>query len=523
MKIFKKYLLCMLFVPFMAQAQSTLFPTPNSIQQGKDEFIVNQQLEIIAEDAYAKQLANQLSIDLSVLPISDKNGKSIVLLSINPQSDIAKDGYQLQITKDTARLQADSPSGLFYAKEAFLQLVRFHKGELKTLQINDTPRFQWRGFMLDDSRHFFGKEKIKQYLDLMASLRLNVFHWHLTDEPGWRIEIKRYPKLTTIGSIGNWHDPNAEAKFYTQEDIREIVAYATERQIMVVPEIDMPGHATAACRAYPEVSGGGTGRWNGFTFHPCKEETFEFISNILDEVIELFPAPFIHVGGDEVHYGNQNWFTDPTIQSFIKEKKLVDEKGLEHYFIRRVADIVASKGKTMIGWDEIVDAGVSPNKAIVMWWRHDRKYQLLKALEQGYKVIMTPRLPMYGDFVQNYTHRIGRYDGFNTLIDTYTFPEPIWYLTQGYDNQIIGIQYSMWTEQIADNKRLDYMTFPRLIAVAEAGWTFPRNKNYGQFINKLPAFLSWLDQLQIYYYNPFQPTSRPEPSRPDKEDVLKNG
>ena len=195
----------------------------------------------------------------------------------------------------------------------------------------------------------------------MASLHLNVFHWHLTDEPGWRIEIKRFPKLTQEGAIGNWHDPKAPAAFYTQEDIKEIVAYAAERQIMVVPEFDMPGHATAVCRAYPEVSGGGEGRWAHFTFHPCKEETYTFISQIFDELFALFP------------YGNQSWFTDPEIQQFIQDKKLGNETGLEHYFIRRIADIVTSKGKTIIAWDEAIDAGVSPDKLIVMWWRHDRK------------------------------------------------------------------------------------------------------------------------------------------------------
>ena len=196
------------------------------------------------------------------------------------------------------------------------------------------------------------------------------------------------------------------------------MAYAAERQIMVVPEFDMPGHATAVCRAYPEVSGGGEGRWKHFTFHPCKEETYRFISDVLDEIVALFPAPYIHIGGDEVHYGNQNWFTDPEIQNFIKEKGLINETGLEHYFIRRAADLVAAKGKKMIGWDEIVDAGISPSKALVMWWRHDRKYQLLKALEQGYQVVLTPRRPLYGDFVQDASHKVGRYwDGFNPLQD----------------------------------------------------------------------------------------------------------
>ena len=285
----------------------------------------------------------------------------------------------------------------------------------------------------------------------------------------------------------------------------------------------MPGHATSACRAYPELSGGGEGRWNGFTFHPCKEETFEFISNVLDEIITLFPSPYIHIGGDEVHYGNQSWFKDPDIQRFIQEKQLVNETGLEHYFVRRVTDIVASKGKIMIGWDEIVDAEVSPEKAVVMWWRHDRKYQLVKALERGYKVIMTPRLPLYGDFVQYPTHKVGRYEQFNLLEDVYRFPEPIMNLAEGYEEQIMGIQYSVWSERIADGRRLDFMTFPRLFAVAESAWTPKIKKNIGKFLQRLSFYLSWLDQLGVYYFNPFNPFSTPEPCAPDKQDVLKNG
>ena len=378
--------------------------------------------------------------------------------------------------------------------------------------------------MLDESRHFFGKEKVKQLLDIMASLRLNVFHWHLTDEPGWRIEIKKYPLLTKVGSKGNYHDPSSPAAFYTQEDIKDIVAYAAARHIMIVPEFDMPGHATAACRAYPELSGGGEGRWKDFTFHPCKEETFRFISDVLDELITLFPSPYIHIGGDEVHFGNQEWFTDPQIQQFIKDKQLMNETGLEQYFVRRVADIIAAKGKTMIGWDEIVDAGVSPDKAVVMWWRHDRRYQLFKALESGYRVIMTPRRPMYGDFVQYSTHNVGRYwDGYNPIEDVFSFPRSIEHLFKGYESQIMGMQYSLWTERVADVKRLDFMVFPRLIALAEAAWTPAGRKDYSRFMRRLPFFLHWLDTKDIYYFDPFAPERRPEPTAPEKEDVLQNG
>lgn len=316
-----------------------LFPAPSSTELRKGNFLYNK--------------ATAGHIRTTILPASGDPDES----------------YRLEVTQDSILIDAASAKGVFYARQALEQLARHGKGKIRCCRIYSSPHYAWRGFMLDESRHFFGKEKVKQYLDLMALLHLNVFHWHLTDEPGWRIEIKKYPKLTEIGAVGNWHDAQAAPQFYTQDDIREIVAYAAERQIMVVPEFDMPGHATAVCRAYPEVSGGGEGRWKHFTFHPCKEETYRFISDVLDEIVALFPAPYIHIGGDEVHYGNQNWFTDPEIQNFIKEKGLVNETGLEHYFIRRAADLVAAKGKKMIGWDEIVDAGISPSKALVMWWR----------------------------------------------------------------------------------------------------------------------------------------------------------
>lgn len=469
-----------LFLPVFIFAQNVI-PEPAQYRPAKGEFVLS-----IAEN---KALETN-----NVLP-------SRVVQRIVPDCTTGADeAYRLEITPDSVFIQSATVTGAFRGEETLKQLLRSGKGTTSACVINDAPRYSWRGFMLDESRHFFGKEKVKQLLDIMASLRLNVFHWHLTDEPGWRIEIKKYPLLTKVGSKGNYHDPSAPAAFYTQEDIKDIVAYAAARHIMIVPEFDMPGHATAACRAYPELSGGGEGRWKDFTFHPCKEETFRFISDVLDELITLFPSPYIHIGGDEVHFGNQEWFTDPQIQQFIKDKQLMNETGLEQYFVRRVADIIAAKGKTMIGWDEIVDAGVSPDKAVVMWWRHDRRYQLLKALESGYRVIMTPRRPMYGDFVQYSTHNVGRYwDGYNPIEDVFSFPRSIEHLFKGYESQIMGMQYSLWTERVADVKRLDFMVFPRLIALAEAAWTPAGRKDYSRFMRRLPFFLHWLDTKDIYY------------------------
>ena len=520
--IYLSTLLFLFVLPMMAQ--QPLFPTPAKVQNGKGSFVIGKNLQVQGNGGYADKLAAALPAELKEAGLQSSPASGTIRLELTDDCKMADEAYTLVVEPNSILLQASSEAGLFYAKEALLQLSRFGKGNVRACKIQDQPRYGWRGFMLDESRHFFGKEKVKQYLDIMASLRLNVFHWHLTDEPGWRIEIKRYPKLITEGAVGNWHDPKAPATFYTQEEIKEIVAYAADRHIMVVPEFDMPGHATAVCRSYPEISGGGEGKWQHFTFHPCKEETFEFISNVLDEIVALFPSPYIHIGGDEVHYGNQSWFTDPEIQQFIKDKNLGNETGLEQYFIRRAADIVASKGKTMIGWDEMIDAGVSPDKAVIMWWRHDRKHQLVKALENGYRVIMTPRRPLYADFIQYGGHKVGRvWGGYNTIEDIYRFPEPIIHLTRDYEDQVMGLQFSLWTERVADAKRLDYMTFPRLVAVAESAWTPAKSKECSLFMQKLPYFLQFLGEKGIYYFNPFNPESTPEPSAPDKDDVLKNG
>lgn len=493
-------------------SQNSFFPTPSYVKNSKGVYQLGTNLEIKSNGGYADKLATsfQAFLKSSNLSVVTKSGP--IRLELDYHAGMKPEGYQLLVYPDSVVMKASSNAGLFYATEAFLQVARLQNGKIRACKVTNAPRYSWRGFMLDESRHFFGKEKVKQYLDIMASLHLNVFHWHLTDTDAWRIEIKRYPKLTVEGAVGNAHDPKAPALFYTQEDVKEIVSYAAERHIMVVPEFDMPGHASAICKSYPEISGGGEGRWKHFTFHPCKEETFEFIGNVIDELISLFPSPYIHIGGDEVHFGNQSWYTDPEIQQFIKDHKLANEVELEHYFIRRVSKMLTAKGKITLGWDELVDAGVSPDNSLVMWWHHDKKYKLVQALEQGYDVVMTPRRPLYADFNQYKKEKYGRvWNGYNPIEDILTFPQPVIHLTQGYEEQVKGIQFSLWTERVPDVKRLDYMVFPRLIAVAESAWTPESVKNNSLFMEKLPTFLEWLDKKGIYYFNPFNPQSTPEP------------
>ncbi len=277
----------------------------------------------------------------------------------------------------------------------FVQLARLSaKGKsgisVPCWRIQDQPAMGWRGFMLDESRHFFGKQTVKLLLDEMALYKLNRFHWHLTDEPGWRIEIKQYPRLATVGGIGNRTDTLAPAAYYTQEDVKEIIAYAAVRGITVIPEIDMPGHATAANKAYPEFSGGGTAKYPEFTFNPGKEGTYQYLTNILREVNDLFPAHMIHIGGDEVSFGSASWNTDPYVQSLMKKEKLNTLVDVEHYFLRRMTDSVIAMRSKLLGWDEVSAAGLPVNETVVFWWRQEKPGQLKIALDKGYKVVLCP-------------------------------------------------------------------------------------------------------------------------------------
>ena len=498
------------------QEELPVFPTPGKVGFGKGVFMCTSAVRIETQGVKGPAFVSAIRDELKQFRTSATRKKGAIDLVLDSTVSIPREGYTLVVTPDQITVTASALPGLFYGKQSLLQLIRYNHGTIPACRIEDAPRMGWRGFMLDESRHFFGKQKVFQVLDRMAELKLNVFHWHLTDEPGWRIEIKRYPKLTPVGARGVWEDSTTAPQFYTQEEIREVIRYAADRNIMVVPEIDMPGHACAAGRAYPEISSGGKGRWKDFTFNPAKEETYQFLSNILTEVAALFPSPYIHIGGDEVHYGNQVWFTDPQIQAFIREKGLADEVELEHYFMRRMVDSIVSKGKTVIAWDEIVDAGISPDKAVVMWWRHDKPAQLRKALDGGYRILLTPRLPLYFDFVEHPKHVYGRHDAYTTLESVFRFTDTLAPMWKGREGQILGLQANMWTERIADERRLDYMTFPRLVAAAEVAWADPDQKDYNRFLKKLPVYLHDLDRLGIYYYDPFDPARRPEPWGPDQ-------
>jgi len=347
----------------------------------------------------------------------------------------------------------------------------------------------------------------------MAIFKLNTFHWHLTDESGWRVEINAFPRLSTIGGKGNSDNRDAPAKFYTQEEIKEIVVYAANRHITIIPEIDMPGHASAANRAYPEFSGGGSQRRPDWTFDVGKESTYRYLKTILEEVAELFSSKYIHLGGDEVHFGNEKWSTNDSIQSLMKREGLKTLVEVEHYFTRTMANTLLELDRELAGWDEIIESGVSNENTLVYWWRHDKEEQLKNSLTKGFNTILCPRIPLYLDFVQHETHSNGRRWGgaFGVVEDVYQYPDS----THNFSNEemdlIKGIQANLWTAKFDTEKWVDFMIFPRLLALSESAWTMKNNKDFSRFNRNLPSLFEFLEEQKIYYFNSLMPQLNSEP------------
>lgn len=447
--------------------------------------------------------------------IFKSNVKSTLGMPVKIKIDIAgkgeAEGYKLTVNKNAIIIVASDNAGAFYALQTVKQLALFSKdGKIPCVKIEDAPRYGWRGFMLDESRHFFGKEKVKELLDFMAMYKLNRFHWHLTDSDGWRIEIKKYPKLSTVGAKGNYTDKKAPAAFYTQAEIKEIVKYAMERHIEIIPEIDMPGHATAAARAYPEVSGGGNAKNPDFTFNPGSEKTYKFLTNVIAEIAELFPAKWIHYGGDEVHFANKQWINIPEVKQLMAKENLKDLTDVEHYFNIRMAKVIERFGKGTAAWDEVVNAGLDKGKSLVFWWRHDKRNVLKAAFDKGFNVVLCPRIPCYFDFVQDNSHKVGRrWGGFSSLDRLYKFPAGL----NVAEAQVIGIQANLWTEKVKTDERFDFMIYPRLQALAESAWTEGENKNYDRFLEHLKVQLPYMKKKGIYYFNPFDKSEHPEPKK----------
>jgi hexosaminidase len=468
--------------------------------------------------------------------IAEKNAAAPVQLIINTSANtaIGKEGYQLSVTNNKITISANQPAGLFYGVQTLLQLlpkqiesrelVKNVKWELPCVEITDYPRFGWRGLMLDVSRHFFTKEEVKRFIDEMARYKFNLLHWHLVDDEGWRVEIKSLPKLTQVGAwrvnrtgtFGNFlpikdDEPKNYGGFYTQEDIKEVVQYAKEHFVNVLPEIDIPGHSLAAIASYPELSctpGADKYRvrsgemimdWSGPHFKalidntlcPANEKVYPFIDKVMTELAQLFPFEYIHVGGDEC--AKNFWETNDAIKALMQKEKLKTLEEVQGYFENRVEKIVNSKGKKMIGWDEILEGGVSPTAAI-MSWRGTKGG--VEASKKGHEVVMSPTTFVYLDYMQSDEIMEPRVYASLRLNKTYSY-EPV---SEGINEKLVkGLQGNLWTEQVYTYRQVQYMLWPRAFAVSEIAWSPAAKKNWKGFVNKVETHFERFDAGEIKY------------------------
>jgi len=502
-----------------SQAQNlNLIPYPSHVEILKGTCVLKNAL-IYTNN---KALSGILHFQNEQMEPRKKNSRTpmqLVDLKILPSANVYG-SYELVTSENKVSITASDTVGLYNGIVTLIQLIQLNSARLSKdkialprLIIHDQPRYAWRGFMLDESRHFFGTEIVKKLLEWMSFYKLNRFHWHLSDSQGWRLEIKKYPLLTTIGGKGNFTDSLAPATFYTQNDIREIVAYAKDRFITIIPEIDMPGHATAATRAYPILSGGDAPNYPGFTFDPAKDETYTYLTNILKEMRTLFPSGIIHLGGDEVAFGIAAWEKNSGVAKLMAANQMTELNQAEHYFLRRMADSVLKFSNYVMCWDEAVPAGLPVSKTYISWWRQNHPESLNEAIAKGYQVVLCPRLPMYLDFVQDSSHVSGRKwekTKFNSYLDLYHFPENSIAADVTAQSNVLGLQGNLWTETVVSKERLEYLIFPRIASLAEAGWTAAAAKNDSQFNTRLKAHLLLYNRANIYYYNPFQPAQHPE-------------
>ena len=483
-----------------------------------------------ASEEAGRLLARQLfqstgyQLQVSTATKADAAKNNIALTTRNSSASLGAEGYELTVTPDSAIIRAPDAAGVFYGVQSLLQLlpaevfatnpVRGMVWTLPCVHIEDQPRFKWRGLMLDVSRHFFNKEEIKQILDVMALHKLNTFHWHLTDDQGWRIEIKKYPRLTEVGAwrkdIGFKLDPKASTAYgpdgryggyYTQADVREVVDYARERHITIVPEIEMPGHSTAALMAYPQFSCAGGpfttdlpgGVFNGI-YCPGNDEAFAFVEDVLAEVCDLFPGKYIHVGGDEVP--TDNWKKCAKCQARMQQEGLKSERELESYFIRRMEKFITAHGKNLIGWSEIREGGLAQNAAIMDWVGG-----AVEAASDGHDVVMTPLADCYFDHYQSKDHATEPYaiGGYLPLAQVYAFEPMPAKLDPQYHPHILGAQANVWTEYMPSLNHVEYMIFPRLCALAEVLWSPKDSRNWNDFTRRLHVDCRRLDQLHVNY------------------------
>lgn len=518
------YFVVLIFLAAPVFAQDiAIIPKPSEYSVKEGSLTINSTCTLIFDESnnevsriatfFNDYLHNMYGFKLS----ENDKGKSVSFKLIS-KLDLGKEGYLLKVSKKSIVITASEPAGLFYGMQSLKQLLPVETStasvDIPCLDIKDQPRFTWRGNMLDVGRHFFPVNFIKKYIDILAMYKINTFHWHLTEDQGWRIEIKKYPLLTEIShwraetKVGHFRSKEGKdgigyGGFYTQDQCREIVRYAAERYVTVVPEIEMPGHSSAALAAYPNL--GCTGgpykvkeTWGVHKDVYCagKEETFTFLQDVLDEVLDIFPSEFIHIGGDECP--KDAWKKCEACQKRIKENGLHDEHELQSWFITRIDKYLTSKGRRLIGWDEILEGGLAP-EATVMSWRGVKGG--IEAAKQRHDVVMSPTTHMYIDYYQskdkeNEPLAIG---GFLPVEKVYSY-EPIpEELSTEEAKHILGVQTNLWTEYVATTKKAEYFLLPRLQAEAEVAWTPKKLKDFSDFEKRLNKDYKRLTKLGINY------------------------
>lgn len=484
--------------------QLQLIPMPNSVVTHNGSIkIVNginfatENIDDDTKDRFVDYISNSKIVDIN------DDGVKVMMSIDNSKTSDNEESYSLTVNKGGVSAQASSEAGIFYAIQTLLQLIESNDGLLPFVEIIDAPRFAYRGLMLDCSRHFLSMDFLKKQIDMMAYLKLNRFHWHLTDGAGWRLQINKYPELTNIAAWRAEHTwkewwnsgrqyvkegtPGAYGGYYTQDEARELVKYAADRYITVIPEIEMPGHSEEVLAVYPQLSC--TGKpYTSSEFCIGNEETFEFLENVLAEVIEIFPSEFIHVGGDEA--SREHWKKCAKCQKRIKDEGLKDEAELQSYLITRIEKYINEQGRKLLGWDEILEGGLAPNATVMSWRGVDGA---IAAARSGHDAIMTPGSHCYFDSYQGepdtQPEAIG---GFLTIEKVYSF-EPIPEgLSAEESKHILGPQANLWAEYITNENHMEYMIYPRLLALAEVAWTQPENKSWDKFkvrVNRTIPFL----------------------------------
>lgn len=505
-----------------------IIPLPSTYELKPGTFYITGQssIGIDKSDPEMTALANYFNEEISdatgfSLPV---NNSGTIIFQLGEHKELGEEGYQLSISSDQLILSAYKHHGIFNGIQSVLQLL---PPEIKSktvqadatwsincIEVTDKPQFAWRGLMLDVSRHFFTKQEVKKFIDQMAEYKYNVFHWHLTDDQGWRLEVKSLPKLTAIGAwraprVGNWWEREPQLPtdslsyggYYTTEDIREIVEYAQQRYVTIVPEIDIPGHSMAALSAYPEIScTGGPFHVNvGNTFYTkienslCagNEQTFEVLDSVFAEVARLFPSPYIHIGGDECYKGF--WEKCPKCKMRMQKEHLKNLEELQSYFVKRVAAMVQKRGKQVIGWDEILEGGLAP-EAIVMSWRGMKGG--IEAAKQGHSVIMTPTDHCYLDFYQGDPTVEPNTYSMLRLQDCYKYQ----LIPDSVDASLImGGQGNLWTESVPHYRQVEYMIWPRALAISETLWTDARLRNWKFFVNRVEQQFERFDRSGVNY------------------------